>query len=513
VTLQRRLALTLVVAAVPIVTGLAWVRVAAGRHADEMAMRDLVLTRASVLGREACEAAPESFAMPFGRGLGAPGERRPRVRAPGTPGVPPGPLPHVEFIVPPAHRGPPGSRPRMLRNHLYDERFRATTPDAPPFPDALRSALDSGSDAASRRLGPDGQPASLFGVEVERGEYAIRTGWSPGPCAYVLVWRDGPPTLAEVHPWIVSLVPLLVGLAAAMWLASGPVVRRVHALAAAVRQSAASRYAEPVPEQGRDEITDLARAFNEAGAEVREHLAAVERRDRTLRSFLANTTHDVMIPLTVLQGHLSSLEREAAAAGHAPPPGVVAAMGEAHHIGSLLHNLGAVAKLESPDDLVQRHPVDLAALVVRVVERHRALARPAGITVEFAVPEEPVTVPGDVTLLEQAIGNVVHNAVRYNRPGGHVAVVLEPAPPPATCRLRVVDDGPGVPPEALGRLTDRRYRDDEARRREPNGSGLGLAIAREVADRHGITLLIGHGDPTGLEVEFVWPGAAGESPR
>jgi signal transduction histidine kinase len=510
-TLQRRLALTVVAAAVPIVAGLAWVRVAAGRHADEAAMRDLVLTRAAMVGRETCEAAPQSLAVALGPGVrppwAPPGDAPMRMRQPGPASVPsPPPERRGGGFPPPMHRGPGGALPRMLRSHVYDAVYRPTTTDAPPFPADLRAALERGQQVASRRygLGADGSGA-------ERAEFAVRTGWSPGPCAYVLVLRDGPPSLAPVHEWLASVVPLVIGLVGALWLAAAPVVRRVRALAGTVRESAAARYATPVPEDGHDEITDLARAFNQAGAAVREHLATVERRDRTLRDFLANTTHDVMIPLTVLQGHLAALERDAIA-GNAARTAVLGAMGEAHHIGSLLHNLGAVAKLESPEDLVQRHPVDLAALVERVVERHRPIARPAGVEIEFAVPEEPVTVTGDVTLLEQAVGNVVHNAVRYNRRGGHVAVVLEQAPLPGPRRLRVVDDGPGVAPEVLARLTERRYRDEEARRREPDGSGLGLAIAREVADRHGITLRVRRGDPTGLEVEFEWPaGTTGET--
>ena len=66
------------------------------------------------------------------------------------------------------------------------------------------------------------------------------------------------------------------------------------------------------------------------------------------------------------------------------------------------------------------------------------------------MPEPPLWTVGDVTLIEQAVSNVVHNAVRYNNPGGHVAVVLEPAHD--RFRLRVFDDGPGVPDEALARL-------------------------------------------------------------
>jgi signal transduction histidine kinase len=507
-TLQRRLAFTLLVSSVPLVAGLAWVRITSARHAEDAAVRDLVLSRATGLGRQACEASPESFAVPFGPVF-------PRSPIPGGPNVVVGPPPapgiapheespgadaaHRKVVIVERHGGPGPGLPRILRSFTYDQGFKSVVPNAPAFPAALREAMESGRETASRRHGVSDERGGL-----ERLEVAVRTGWTPGPCAYVLVLRDAPPPLAPIHEWLVSIVPLLLGLVAVMWLASEPVVRRVRALSTAVRDSAATRYETPVPEAGHDEITDLARAFNEAGAEVRAHVATVERRDRTLREFLANTTHDVMIPLTVLQGHLAAIEREASTGSAVTRQTVVGAMSEAHHIGSLLHNLSAVAKLEAPEDLVHRHAVDLAALVERVVERHRPLARPAGVSIEYAVPEEPVTVTGDVTLLEQAVGNVVHNAVRYNRPGGQVAVVLEHARGASGCRLRVVDDGPGVEAADLERLTERRYRDDAARHREPSGMGLGLAIAREVADRHGVAMRLRRVEPTGLEVVFEW---------
>jgi signal transduction histidine kinase len=294
------------------------------------------------------------------------------------------------------------------------------------------------------------------------------------------------------------------GLIAAIWIASGPLVRRVRALTAAVRRSADARYEVLVPETGRDEITDLARAFNEAGAAVRGHLATLERRDRTLREFLSNTTHDVMIPLTVLQGHLSAMRKTLVEGRAIEPDVVVASLQEAQYMSSLVHNLNAAAKLEAPEQLLQRHAVDLNALVERVAERHRPVARAVSVELNFAVPEQQITIEGDETLLEQAVSNVVHNAVRYNRPGGHVAIVLDTLGAPRNgFRLRVVDDGPGVPDEKLARLTERRYRDEAARQRDPNGLGLGLAIAREVADRHGLQLRIGRSDRNGLEVEFT----------
>jgi signal transduction histidine kinase len=120
------------------------------------------------------------------------------------------------------------------------------------------------------------------------------------------------------------------------------------------------------------------------------------------------------------------------------------------------------------------------------------------------VPEEPVTIEGDVTLLEQAIGNLVSNAVRHNREGGHVAVVLE-QDGPDRFRLSVEDDGPGVPADALAHLGERRFRTDEARQRHPEGRGLGLAIARDVAERHGFALSFAPGEQGGLRAELRGP--------
>jgi len=121
-------------------------------------------------------------------------------------------------------------------------------------------------------------------------------------------------------------------------------------------------------------------------------------------------------------------------------------------------------------------------------------------------------VEGDVTLIEQAVSNVVHNAVRYNLRGGHVAVLLEEAPPDGF-RLRVVDDGPGVPAGELEGMVERRRRGDAARQREPGGLGLGLHITHGVAERHGFTLSFEPSEHGGLAVELRGARAAREEER
>jgi signal transduction histidine kinase len=485
VTLRRRLLLTIAATAVPLVALGVWLRVEASRRAWQQALRDVAASRVEQWGRAACEAEPADPPGPAFR-------RRPRrfddrAESPEA----------AETARRWAELRRRGGPSRLgLRLYAFDGTWRAADPEAPPFPSDLKKALASEDVAVTEAASEDGLRRPLVGV---------RTGWDDGPCAFVLARATQPianPPLAGV---LTTAALLAAGFLIAVFVTTGSAVRRIRALTTAVRRSSAAHYETPVGPQGSDEIGELARAFDEAAAEVRGHVSRVEAREATLRTFVANTTHDVMLPLTVLQGHLAALQR-AADDGRVAPEVVKDASDEAHYMASLVHNLGAAAKLEAGEAHVERHPVDLNELVERAIARHRPVAGPRGIEINGAVPEPALFTSGDVTLIEQAVSNVVHNAVRYNHAGGHVAVVLEPAEG-ARFRLRVLDDGPGVPDEQLARLTERRYRADDARTRAPGGQGLGLSIAREVALRHGFALELRRRDAGGLEVELSGPAA------
>ncbi len=130
--------------------------------------------------------------------------------------------------------------------------------------------------------------------------------------------------------------------------------------------------------------------------------------------------------------------------------------------------------------------------------RHEPVAQRRGIEVNFA--GDPVTAHADSTLLEQALSNLVQNAIQYHDDpeGGHVSVVVEGAQDAFS--LRVLDDGPGVSPEFLGKMSDRHARSDAARSRNPGGQGFGLSIATRVCERHGYTLVFENGPDAGLVV-------------
>lgn len=450
--LRARLVVTVLLVSLPAVVALTILGQSLRRRALLESMVETTVARMEDGGRERCERAPARFG----------GRRR-------------------------------GRRPRRAR-WVYDDALRPSSPRTPPLAPALSRELRRGEPVAAEWLGE------------RRVRVAMRMPWD-GPCAVVVVERPAGRLLEggglRMVLWS-SLVAVLTALAALF--AMGPVVRRLRRLSAAVRAQASAGYASDVPATGRDEIADLASAFNDASREIRRRLEEVSSRDRALTEFLQSTTHDVMVPLTVLSGHLSDLARAAREARAADPEKIALALEEAHYLASLLRNLSAAARLDAGEPMLARHAFDLRELIERVASRHAPIARERGVELAHAVPEVAVTVMADSTLAEQAVSNLVHNAIRYNQRGGHVALVLEVEGEPGFS-IRVVDDGPGIPPDELARVSERRFRGGAARARSPTGLGLGLHIVRDVAARHGWALRFLSPSEGGLSVLLTGPRA------
>lgn len=455
--LRARVALTLVLGIVPLVALVGWAQSELRRRAMVDATAEAVLDRMSERERGLCEADPGAWLArarePRGRG----GPRR---------------------------AGPRGLPPRMELT-VYDEQLRPAWAGAAPLSPALARDLRAGEQTSSRIVGLD-RGAQLV--------VATRMPWRTGPCAVVVVRRPYAGGGSR-GVWLTALAVAIAAVFVAV-LAVGPVVRRIRKLTAAVAAGGA------VPTDGHDEIAELARAFAASREEIGRRLTELEVRDVALTRFVANTTHDVMLPLTVLVGHLAELDERLRAGEGASPATVRAALEEAHYLTSLVQNLGVAAKLDAGEPHIVRHDVDLLPLVERVITRHARIAQQRGVELAHSVPESPLVVRGDVTLIEQAVSNLVHNAVRYSEAGGHVAVVLERSAP-LRFELRVLDDGPGVPEALLSRLGERGFRTDEARTRQPQGFGLGLHIVHDVAERLGLELQFARRPEGGLSVTLA----------
>ena len=226
-----------------------------------------------------------------------------------------------------------------------------------------------------------------------------------------------------------------------------------------------------------------------AGRELASMSAAFEAQSR----FVANASHELRSPLTVIR-----TEAEVTLADPDARVGELRAMGRevlgaADEMEALMEGLMVLAQSGRPR--LEPEPLDLA----RVAAAAAAAVPPAGIGVRLDLA--PARVRGERRMLERLAANLIENGVRYNAPGGHVAVRTRTEDGRAV--LRVVNSGPVVEPTTAGRLLEPFERGGRAR--DGRGSGLGLSIVRAVAEAHGGKVALAPRPQGGLAVDVVLP--------
>ena len=221
------------------------------------------------------------------------------------------------------------------------------------------------------------------------------------------------------------------------------------------------------------ELLGLGHTLNETFARLE---AAFERQAR----FTADASHELRTPVAVIRAQAESMlvhERTSEEYRTA----LEACLRAAVRMSAVVDGLLVLARLDAGGQEVSREPVDLRSVVEDAVALARDDAEKHDINLRCTI--EPVDVRGDETLLAEVVSNLLTNAIRYNRPGGHVEVTL--AARNGSAVLEVADDGIGIPAHALPQLFERFYRVDPARSGARGGSGLGLAITRWIVDGHG----------------------------
>ncbi|HEY3336077.1 MAG TPA: ATP-binding protein [Candidatus Limnocylindrales bacterium] len=243
--------------------------------------------------------------------------------------------------------------------------------------------------------------------------------------------------------------------------------------------------------QARDEVGELALAFNEM-------LAALEANHLALQRFLGDASHQLRTPLTTILANLDLVQRTDVSAEerHAI---LVDAREEAERMGRLIGDLLSLARAESGARL-EFADVELDAVLVESVRRQRQVASHVRMGVSVV---EPVVVEGDSDRLRELLGILLDNAARYTPDGGSVSARLEVRDLWAT--VTVDDTGIGLDEADVPHLFERLYRGGTARQIRPSGTGLGLAIARWIVEAHGGTIALANRPEGGTRAEVSLP--------
>jgi signal transduction histidine kinase len=368
---------------------------------------------------------------------------------------------------------------------------KSLPPDAPrPALERTAQTIANGLRLDLLLLAPSGDvvvstlsPAPrLAGWRLHHGTSPSWTLTSHGH-AFVWTMSDGR-TLAlwthDSHPQIWPILLVFFGLLAVgcHWIARG-LTRRLEALEQGVAQLGAGRLDTRVPVRGHDEIARVAGRFNQAAERI-ARLVDAQRR------MLRNASHEIRSPLTRVRMALE-LVRDSGTPEVAAR--VTEAVREMDDLDGLVDDILLASRMDTEEEPARRDPVDLSELVTEEAARAGAVAETV-----------PVTAHGDARLLRRLVRNLLENAVRHG--GGEVQVGAAPNRGGGS-RLWVADRGPGVAEGERERIFEPFYRGTRA---PTGGTGLGLSLVRQIAERHGGSVVCRARDGGGALFEVTLPG-------
>jgi two-component system, OmpR family, sensor kinase len=268
---------------------------------------------------------------------------------------------------------------------------------------------------------------------------------------------------------IAGSIALLAALAAG-WLAARAHAKRLNRLEVAAQKVAEGDFSTPIPDEGQDEVGQLASTFNE----MQQRLASL---DSARKEFIANASHELRTPIFSLGGFVELLDEDE------PDPAVraefVRTMREQiARLTKLTADLLDLSKLDADVMEISADEVDLASVARRVADEFAPAAEHHGSAVQID-GSDGATAMADADRVAQIIRILLDNALTHTPEGTSISITAQRRD--GTASLVVADNGPGIGPHDSNRVFDRFYTGDRV-----SGSGLGLAIARELAMRmHG----------------------------
>jgi two-component system phosphate regulon sensor histidine kinase PhoR len=211
-------------------------------------------------------------------------------------------------------------------------------------------------------------------------------------------------------------------------------------------------------------------------------LTRLKQLERTRQEFVANVSHELRTPLSLIKGYVETLLDGAGDNPEVAQKFLQTIDRNAERLKLLIEDLLTISELESGRVQLNLQSVALRSLVEKVLGDYKA--RASTKNTQLSNETTSLVARADADRLEQVLGNLIDNAIKYGRNEGRIIVkgrVLENG----QIEVAVEDDGPGIPPEALERVFERFYRVDKARSREQGGTGLGLSIVKHIVQSHG----------------------------
>ena len=323
------------------------------------------------------------------------------------------------------------------------------------------------------------------------GSAQLLVGRTTADGSYTVLVTTSLVHVAEASNVLSTLLPLAAAMIflfamSAAWLFSEWFTKPLRQLSSAARQMAMGNYAVQVDSTRNDELGTLARDFNHMAAEV-QHAAQMQR------ELLANVSHDLRTPLTLIKGYAETVRDLTGDDKAHRDEQMNIIVDETDRLTALVSSVMELSKVTSGADRCQRVHFDMGQLCDEVCERYDAVCAQNNWHLELELPDRELPVYADPEMMQRALHNLLGNAMHHI--GADGIFILRATPCTEGVRVEVEDHGPGIPPEDLPYIFDRYYRSRSDAGKQ--GTGLGLSITKAIFQQHsfrfGVQSIVGKG--------------------
>ena len=308
----------------------------------------------------------------------------------------------------------------------------------------------------------------------------------------VLVLESQPTGIRHELGRLLSLPSTLVLLVATVVVAIvifNPARRRLSALEQAAQRLGEGDLTARASQAGGDEIARVAAAFNGMAGELEARDAALRTSDALRRQMMADVSHELKTPLTAMRGYIETLRMPEVALDSERRDRYYETIDrETRRLERIVKDLLDLARYEHGGIVLQPRLFDIQRLFENVARRHEREAHSKAVAIRIAVGQLADQVMADPDRIEQAIENLVANALRHTPSDG--TITLSATQAEGVAALSVTDSGGGIAAEHLPHVFERFYKVDASRAAESTGSGLGLSITKAIIERHGGTIAV-----------------------
>ncbi len=253
-----------------------------------------------------------------------------------------------------------------------------------------------------------------------------------------------------------------------------------------------------------DELNDLVWQVYRTGQTVQRELEELTSMENYRKEFIGNVSHELKTPIFAVRGFAETLDAGALEDPKVNRNFLKKILRNTDRLSNLVRDLGEISRIEHGELTLNPEPFDLALLCAEALESVEAVAAGRKIAVSIALPRGVPQVVGDPDHVRRIVINLVENAIKYNDDGGSVELSARHLPS-GDVQVSVRDDGIGIPPDLLPRITERFFRVDKSRSRSQGGTGLGLAIVKHLLAAHDRLLRVESELGVGSTFSFTLP--------